>query len=302
MIQLRPRAASLALAPTLATRRPYTVLAVSARAALLVPVGPAPRPGSDLWAEGAEFRTAGPQFDGGSDLWAVGAEFRTAGPQFDGGSDLWAVGTEFRTAGPQFAPGMVVVEGVLGARLPNAVLIGDDERGRLRPGGRACLGGPPGRWWDPRPVLGALRPERVAQARRRCPPLGTGPGEAELGTRAAQGDPAALVGLGPGSTPAGDDLLAASLATLRVLGRHAEADRIRAAVDGRRTTALAAALYGHADRGEVAAPVGALLRALAGHGAVAPAVTAVLALGHTSGAWILRGVLAAVAPPVAVGA
>jgi Protein of unknown function (DUF2877) len=112
-----------------------------------------------------------------------------------------------------------------------------------------------------------------------------------------------IVGLGPGLTPSGDDILAGLLVSLRLLGGAVRpggravwmADWLGAAVTadaGTRTTALAATLLHCAASGGAGAEVAAVLRAVAGHEPAGPAVRRLLAAGHTSGADIASGVLA----------
>lgn len=143
----------------------------------------------------------------------------------------------------------------------------------------------------------------------------------ELARRTACGDrPAAvaaaeqLLGLGPGLTPSGDDVLSGFLLALRHLapaaaagralnrplraGRTAAADdaawlasRITALAPGR-TTDLSAALLGHAARGDGCAQAVELINAVAGNSPVGPALARLLAVGHTSGADLGLGVLA----------
>ena len=107
-----------------------------------------------------------------------------------------------------------------------------------------------------------------------------------------------LLGLGPGLTPAGDDLLAGLLVGLA--GRPDLRDPLAAAV-------LAAARPAHhlAERraaartprhGRATPAVVAVADALSGHGdddALARALPALLAVGHTSGAALARGLLLA---------
>jgi hypothetical protein len=115
--------------------------------------------------------------------------------------------------------------------------------------------------------------------------------------RAARG----LVGLGPGLTPAADDVLGGLLAAGRFVARLGGGDVARWRWAGRivrrmargRTTALSEALLAYASVGMVGESVGALLRAL-GAASVAPlerALGRTLALGHTSGADAALGVL-----------
>jgi Protein of unknown function (DUF2877) len=117
----------------------------------------------------------------------------------------------------------------------------------------------------------------------------------------------ALLGRGPGLTPAGDDVLAGILATLRVLGPSrpaavatrlaATADALADAVLGlapQRTTALSAQLLEYADRGAVALPVADVLRAIAGRGGLVAAAARLARVGHTSGSDLLTGIALAV--------
>lgn len=115
----------------------------------------------------------------------------------------------------------------------------------------------------------------------------------------------ALCGLGEGSTPSGDDVVAGAVAAGALLGTATTGAvgpppgwwsrlgaRAAAHAPGR-TTTLASALLGHAVRGEVADPVAGLLHALAGDRPVADAMGRLLAVGHRSGADLARGVLLA---------
>jgi len=133
----------------------------------------------------------------------------------------------------------------------------------------------------------------------------------QLQRAARAGDPLAaaaaargLAGLGPGLTPAGDDLLAGFAATwllaARALGRDGRAARrlttVLATAAGPRASPLGAGWLAHAARGEVSEPQGALLaRLLAREEApeLEAAVARVLAYGATSGADWLAGVVLA---------
>jgi hypothetical protein len=111
----------------------------------------------------------------------------------------------------------------------------------------------------------------------------------------AQAAARALSGLGPGLTPAGDDLLAGLALGLRAASGVLApplALALRAAVQGR-TTDLAAARVEHAIDGRADEAVHRLLSALvSGAGAgLEAAVTAALAYGHSSGADTLVGLL-----------
>ena len=107
-----------------------------------------------------------------------------------------------------------------------------------------------------------------------------------------------LLGVGPGLTPSGDDILAGFLVGVRSFGL-AE-DRLRAAVleaTPRRTTGLSAALLRCAARGEAIPEVSSLLKALSKHTASNRTLDGALRrlghIGHTSGTALAAGVLAA---------
>jgi hypothetical protein len=125
---------------------------------------------------------------------------------------------------------------------------------------------------------------------------------------------AALVGVGEGLTPSGDDVLVGVLAGLdaaREVSGDAAALRQRLGAElergTSRTTRLAAQMLDAATAGFYAEPVLGLLETLAlpkpGAKAVQRAVTALFAVGHRSGADTLRGIdaalgrLAGEAPP-----
>jgi hypothetical protein len=239
---------------------------------------------------------------------------------------------------------IVVVEGPDGVGLPNAVRVAQPARPplQLAIGDEVVLGRgaltvdglqlPVQRWWDPYVRVGSMRLDaagvavvtamlRSAAGRGRAP-ASRGAGishaasadsstlaevlhahdDAGLGAAAT-----ALLGRGPGLTPAGDDVLAGILATLRVLGPSrptavatrlaATADALAAAVIGvapQRTTALSAQLLEHADRGAVALPVADVLRAIAGRGGLVAAAARLARVGHTSGSDLLTGIALAV--------
>ena len=133
------------------------------------------------------------------------------------------------------------------------------------------------------------RPTRV----RRLPSLECGSGGQGSHLRTHDGVEA-LLGRGPGLTPAGDDALAG---ILLVAHAHGVAGPVAAAVRERlgSTTAVSAALLDAAADGYAAATVVALVdAAVAGDAAaVARALPAVLAIGHTSGADLVIGIAAA---------
>ncbi|MFI0349711.1 DUF2877 domain-containing protein [Actinomadura sp. 9N407] len=231
-------------------------------------------------------------------------------------------------------PRVVAVVSSDAVRLPNAVVMVATRRERpfrsVREGGEAWIGDgrveaegletKVRRWWDPAPALGPVTPAALA---RGVGALESALGEAgdtarggladhpdllRLSGRCAEGDLAGavesaerIVGLGPGLTPSGDDILAGLLVSLRLIGGAAGqddravwlADWLGAAVTadaGTRTTSLAATLLHCAASGGAGAEVAAVLRAVAGHEPAGPAVRRLLAAGHTSGADLAAGV------------
>jgi uncharacterized protein DUF2877 len=134
------------------------------------------------------------------------------------------------------------------------------------------------------------------------PLVGRRPAPLRTQVRAAQAavdpvdvtSPRQLLGRGPGLTPQGDDVLAGYLAGAAAYG--IPADDVRALVDGEaasRTTTLSAALLRHAAVGEAIPQVSGLLDALAGSRPLDPALAELFAVGHTSGAALASGVVAA---------
>lgn len=192
------------------------------------------------------------------------------------------------------------------------------------------------RWFDPVPTLAeptAAAVERAGEAlRAAAAAVSRGPaspalraGCDELHRSLSDGDGVAavaaaggLLGLGPGSTPSGDDVLAGALVTLRLLARRHDGARLAWERAGAalarwvvarapsRTTIVSAALLRHAARGEPSAEVADVLRGVCGRGSLDGAVGRLLAVGHTSGADLAAGIgvglsAAAAAAPDLVG-
>jgi hypothetical protein len=108
-----------------------------------------------------------------------------------------------------------------------------------------------------------------------------------------------LLGSGPGLTPAGDDVLAGFLLGTRALGVPAgPLGRFVAEQAPAATTALSAQLLRHALRGECVPQVAAALASPEDTSALA----ALLAVGHTSGTALARGLLRAAEYAAGVGA
>ncbi|MGR7027815.1 DUF2877 domain-containing protein [Geodermatophilus sp. URMC 62] len=176
-------------------------------------------------------------------------------------------------------------------------------------------------WWDPRPRLPsprpALLPEGVRQLRTTLygegvphsaftlPGLPAGPGGPLAALRgavrradldAALRTAARLVGLGPGLTPAGDDVMAGTMAGLVLLG-HPAAERFAAgvyALAAGRTTELSRALLRHAAAGRVSGEYAAVLHGLVGERPLGPAIAGLLATGATSGRALALGLCTAI--------
>lgn len=115
--------------------------------------------------------------------------------------------------------------------------------------------------------------------------------EASVPDRACE----ALVGLGPGLTPAGDDLLGAVMIALRALGRGAAADAMWGWLQPAartRTSAIAMAHLAAAACGQGHETVHAVLHALADERrGLDGALDAIGGLGHSSGWDALAGIL-----------
>lgn len=193
---------------------------------------------------------------------------------------------------------------------------------------QTCIGGPDGRGALRIDCSGALRwsagigrvdpapwPRRRVQAHRRADDAG-----AHGGIRDVPGGPARLqalaaaidrrdaratteairplIGLGPGLTPSGDDVLTGAAAVLHAVG-HPCAGSLAAALDDvdARTTTIGAAMLRYAARGEIAERIhrllGALLTPTDASDTLEAAIAETVAWGATSGTDLLTGVLLA---------
>ena len=192
------------------------------------------------------------------------------------------------------APAAVRVPGslVVPPRLVEALRPGDEL---LVGGGSVVAGGmrlAVGRWWDSAvPRLRPLPPPPVLPAPEEVPDA-VAAGARVLREAIADGGDVRdavrhLVGLGPGLTPAGDDVVAGILVALVAAGNR---ERAGVVLDGvrpcrQRTTALSAALLDHAAAGRAVPQLARYLQAPAD-----PAVLAgLLAVGGTSGAALALG-------------
>lgn len=145
------------------------------------------------------------------------------------------------------------------------------------------------------PLASSPLPARILQsAEQHMPLLFAGLQQVDIGkvSQAAK----KLAGLGPGLTPAGDDLLLGAMyglwATRSSAAAQQSAETI-AAIATERTHALSAAWLAAGARGEAAAPWHQLVDAIAVNdpAALAAAVMRILPTGHTSGADALAGFL-----------
>lgn len=177
------------------------------------------------------------------------------------------------------------------------------------------------RWWEParpvvaaRPLLPAVRGLDAGLAERPLEPAVAGVAAA-LERSLTEADlpglcqaSAALVGRGGGLTPAGDDVLAGALVTLRALGARGVAGPMAGALASavRRclpaTTSLSAALLRHAVDGLTAPEVAGVVSALGCPGRLSAALPPLLAVGSTSGSDLAHGVLLAARAVEAGGA
>ena len=199
-------------------------------------IPPAPRLGPRQPAAGAASLTLRPVLDAPRRPARVIAAFPSA------------VYLETR-GGPE--PRVVAVVGSDAVRLPNAVVVVATSRERpfrtVREGGEAWVGDgrveaeglevKVRRWWDPAPALGPVTPGSLAHGVRALESALRNAGEASRGGLAGHPDPVRLaarcadadlagaveaaeriVGLGPGLTPSGDDILSGLLVSLRLVG------------------------------------------------------------------------------------
>jgi len=148
------------------------------------------------------------------------------------------------------------------------------------------------RWWQPPKPSGLPRPTVAALAA--VSPQDELPG-VPIPRPSHDGlSPAALVGSGPGLTPAGDDVLAGAL-----VAAYATRDprlplwraTTRGVLTATRTTAVSRAMLHHALDGYATPQLADFLTALClGHDITGPR-TDLLAVGHTSGSALLAGVV-----------
>jgi hypothetical protein len=162
-------------------------------------------------------------------------------------------------------------------------------------------------WAPARPLRGQVAASALAAVRS-----GLGGADPGVGARlvadlaGAAGDhdvsvaaAARLLGIGPGLTPSGDDVLAGFLAGAAAFGLDAAALRHAITVLApARTTALSAALLWHAARGECIGELASVAAAVTGQGWRGPgqaglALRRLLSVGHSSGAALALGLVIA---------
>jgi len=162
----------------------------------------------------------------------------------------------------------------------------------------------PARWWDPRPHLQAG--ELFARGSGLLALLEGEPGSSfglplaeavRVAAALAEGnidEALGVIGLGPGLTPAGDDVVAGALATLALGGRLDDA--LRTAIEAHassRTTALSAALLGAAGKGQVIPQAATLLSVVSAGspvGQLRSAAAELFSVGATSGHDLCAGI------------
>lgn len=219
-------------------------------------------------------------------------------------------------------PVLLCVTGPAAVRLPCAMVTPWPVSG-LRPGMPAVVGGgelrigdsaddgvivTAARWWRVRPAtigdVGLARSRTAGMADRSGLDGVIVAAAGRLGLALLCGDDAeladaveGLLGLGPGLTPAGDDVLAGALVVAAAVGRASRlASAVEAATPFRRTTAVSAGLLPHAAHGLAVPQLAAYLAALgAARGDVDSTERRLLDVGHTSGAALRLGAVVALA-------
>ena len=182
-------------------------------------------------------------------------------------------------------PGSVVAAGVALPAVGDEIAVG---AGGVEVGAGRLL---PRRWWDSRVLLVGAPPVRPVLG---VPPTGVVvPADLErlLSTGDARPAVEALVGLGPGLTPAGDDVLAGLLVALAATGAQVCRRRLAAAVLGlrHRTTTVSAALLGHAADGRAIPELARYVVDVARGGVDPKVVQDLVRVGGTSGAALAFG-------------
>jgi hypothetical protein len=139
---------------------------------------------------------------------------------------------------------------------------------------------------EPASVLAGIARPRVARLRHWL--------SARLARPLRRSAPVDLVGLGPGLTPSGDDLLCGAMVALRAVGQPGAARDLHAAIDRSApaaTTALCRAFLRAAAEGHGSEALHAALAALIENRISARHLEALARIGHTSGWDTLAGAL-----------
>ncbi len=217
-----------------------------------------------------------------------------------------------RAGGPR--PNVVALVTRDAVRVPNAVILpGAALPCGLQAGAKATVGAGTvrvgglvvecaRRWSPPRPRL----PDAAVARAEELASLVAAPHLAaparELRSALATGDDTAaeaaafsLLGLGPGLTPSGDDLLAGALVTVRALGDTATGVERAIAHADRRTPLVSAELLRYAAQGLCIPQLADLIDALGSHLSLRAPLASLLAVGHHSGGDLARGVALALA-------
>ncbi len=193
---------------------------------------------------------------------------------------------------------------VVGGSLPTLVGKPPVEvgEGELRVGDDVWM---PTRWFEPRPRgLTEPDPDRVRDADGRLRQLSAAelgvesePARAAIaGLLAADPRPAcALLGEGPGLTPAGDDVVAGGLAVCALRGDAVALGAAPEILERARvaTTSLSAALLSCAAAGQVVPEAARFLASLCGTEDAAQALSELRSVGTTSGTALAFGIVAA---------
>ena len=147
------------------------------------------------------------------------------------------------------------------------------------------------RWWRPERPCGLEPPDHdVSFLRPRVVPVDVPLPDATCGSLR----PTDLIGLGPGLTPAGDDLVAGALVAARATGDPRQAAWRAAtlrALDAGRTTAVSRALLHHACDGYATLELAGFLHAVCSGRDASTAAARLVAVGHTSGLALMLGAL-----------
>jgi hypothetical protein len=222
------------------------------------------------------------------------------------------------------SPAVVALLSKKAVRLPIGVVLETDrlpERGSCVTIGNGLIASRDGawrpvRWWDPRPVVSVESLfehwHPLTELLEDQAPASFGLPLAEsfaIASDLARGEPAmavASIGLGPGLTPAADDVVAGAFAVLALGGFLDDDVRSEVVACARtRTTALSAALIGAAGRAEMIPQAASVLSALAEAAPTArlrAAVAGLFAVGATSGHDLCAGIAGALAAGARAGA